>query len=291
MKVSIARRGVFAGVLLATVLAGASAVGLTRASQPAAAEANPPAEQIFERYIEAIGGERAVRSIRNRRIEGTFEGAPFGGTARLKVWADAPDKIHIQIREPLGMKLDIYYTGEYGWESIDGGEPRPIYGPRLVELAESAQFYGEAGYKDRYTEYETVGSGEYKGDPVWAVRAVSEAGRARRLFFDQATGLFVAEQSSVARLGESGSLEARLVEVGHANYTEIGGVLYPTRQTQHIEGDEKPIILDYATVLVNVDDEHEYFPPAEFRAKIEARVDEIRRQAEQARQQRQNSGG
>ncbi len=291
MNASIARRGVLAGCLLATALAGATAFGLSRAEQPETAQAMPAAEQIFERYIDAIGGETAVRSIRNRRIEGTFEGAPFDSAARLKVWADAPDKIHIQIRQPLGVRLDIYYTGDYGWETINDGEPRPIYGPRLVELAESAQFYGEAGYKDRYSEYETVGAGEYEGDPVWAVRAVSEAGRARRLFFDQATGLFVAEQSSVARMGESGTLEARFVEVWHGNYTEIGGVLYPTHQEQKIDGDEDRIIFDYKSVRVNVDDEHDYYPPAEFRAKIEARVDEIRRQSEQARQEREGSGG
>lgn len=291
MNATFARRGLLAGFVLATVIAGASALGVARSSQPDSTETVPPAEQVFDRYIEAIGGEDVVRSIRNRRIEGTFEGTPFNGAARLKVWADAPNKIHIQIREPLGIRLDIYYNGEYGWETVNGGDPNLIYGPRLVELAESAQFYGEAGYKDRYTEYETIGAGEYKGDAVWAVRAVSEAGRTRRLFFDQGTGLFVAEQSSVARMGESGSLEARFVEVGHSSYTEIGGMLYPTRQTQNIEGDEKPIILDYASVRVNVDDVHEYDPPAEHKAKIEARVEEIRRAAEQARQQRENAGG
>ncbi len=288
MNAPLARRSVLLGALLAVAFTGASAIGLSRAVQPESA-ANPTPDEIFERYIEVIGGEDAVRSITNRRIEGTFEGEAFASAARLKVWADAPNKIHISIREPLGAKLDIYYTGEYGWETVNGSEPRVIYGPRLVELAESAQFYGEAGYKSRYKETELVGSGEYKGQQVWAIRAVSEAGRARMLFFDKSSGLFVAEQSSVARMGESGTLEPRGVEVGHTNYTDIGGVLYPTRQTQHIEGDTKPIILDYASVRVNVDDDHEFLPPTEHRAKIEARLEEIRQQTESAR--RRSSGG
>ncbi|GJM18753.1 MAG: hypothetical protein DHS20C14_09660 [Phycisphaeraceae bacterium] len=300
MTTRITRPRAITGVAFALLaVVAAAGVGMAHASQPATKPAAAPptdlpsAEAIFERHVEAIGGWDAVRSHRNRRVTGTFDGPPFTGAARLKIWADAPDKLHIEIREPLGVKLGVFYTGEYGWEEFNGGEPVPIFGPRLVEFIEGADFYGESSYKDRYSEIETVGAGEFSGRPVWAVRAVSTSGRARRLFFEQDSGLFVGEHTTIARMSEDGKLEAKFVEVLHENYTEIEGVLVPTRQTQKVDGDARPIIFNYTSIRVNVSDEHSYYPPEPQRAKLEADIKRLKDQAAAAKAEREraNSGG
>ena len=267
-----ARRTVL-GVMTVALL-GLSTALLGAARQPEAAPA-PTAEEVFERHIEAIGGREAVFAQKRRRIEGTYQGPGFNGIARLKLWADAPDQMQIHIQEPLGQDMKVSFTGEYGWEHMKGQAPKAVVGPRYVELIDAADFYGESNYKDRYKEIEMLGAGDIAGKRCWVVRAVSHLGRQRQLFFDQDTGLFAAERSTIVRADGAGSFETKIIEVVLTGYKDFGGVLYPTHQEQRIIGDEGLIILDYRSVRMDTSDEFDYLPPAEHRATIEKQWNDL----------------
>lgn len=268
--------------LMTVALLGLSAALLGAGRQPEAATP-PTAEEVFERYIEAIGGREAVFAQKRRRIEGTYEGPGFNGIARLKLWADAPNKMQVTIQEPLGNSLTVTYGGEYGWEQPKGAPPRLVVGPRYVELLDSADFYGEANYKQRYKEYEVLGSTDFAGTTCWVVRSVSHAGRQRQLLFDRETGLFVAERSTIVRADGEGSFDTKVIEVHLSDYKDFGGVLYPTRQVQRVIGEEGEISLHYRSVRVDTDDEHEYRPPAEHRAQLEKQWAEVLKAIEEQR--------
>lgn len=282
-----ARRTVL-GVMTVALL-GLSAAVLGAGRQPEAATP-PTAEEVFERHIEAIGGRDAVFAQKRRRIEGTYQGPGFNGIARLKLWADAPDRMMISVQEPLGLNLTVGYTGEYGWEHTKGQAPRAVIGPRYVELIDAADFYGEANYKGRYKEIEMLGASDMAGKKCWVVRAVSHAGRQRQLFFDQATGLFAAERSTLVRANGEGSFDTKIIEVILTGYKDFGGVLYPTHQEQRIIGEDGVIILDYRSVRMDTADEHDYRPPAEHREAIEKQWNELRKALEEAQKKAQNPG-
>lgn len=235
-------------------------------AEPAAPEGEalelPPAEELFERYIETIGGRDALDAHRTREIKGTFRGRPFTGAARLTMQAEVPNKLHVVIEEPLGFRFEMCYDGETVWERANDNPPREVIGARAIEFIESSDFFGEAQYKDRYTSYQTIGSGAMGDVNVYVVEAVSHNSRQRRLLFDADTGLFIGEQNQVARLNpELRKYELRVTEIVLGDYTEFDGVLYPTSQRQKVVGDDAESVFEYTSIKVNLDEPFDFSPP------------------------------
>ncbi|MEZ6318944.1 MAG: hypothetical protein R3B49_09360 [Phycisphaerales bacterium] len=257
-----ARRWLAAGATLG--VAAVAMLGL--GNQPAGTPQDlPEASAIFDRHIEALGGHDAVFAQKTRKIEGLYEGTPFTGTARLKVWAEAPNKLHMQIAQPLGMQLDLYYDGEVTWQQIDG-VASPVFGARRVEIIEASDFYGEANYKDRYTKVETIGTAKLGDKEYYAVKATSQFGRDRRLFFDRQTGLFSAEQSPIVIEGADGKSKTVAMEIMISDYQAVAGTstIYPRLQEQRIPGEAGgKVTMTFKDVQVDTGEKHDFSPPAD----------------------------
>jgi len=236
----------------------------TGTAQPAAgeqapAENLPEAAGLFERHIEALGGRDAVFAVKNRRLKGVYSGIPFLFPVRMEVWHDAPDKFRLRLDEPAGRSIEVRYNGDTGWRMISGSGVEQLEGVSLRELIDTADFYGQSNYKDRYEAIETVASGEVEGVSVYIVKATWENGHVQFLFFNTETGLF--SGSRYATIGPDGS--AREVVIMVDQYTEIdGGVKYPKRVRQLLAGEPEPIVMTYKSIEFNVDDGHaEYGEP------------------------------
>lgn len=248
-----------------TAAASHAAAPPPAATVPAAdsAPTAPAAEDVFRGYVDAIGGEEAVRAIRNRRLTGRYEGPPLKFAARLKVWQDAPDRYHLQIAEPAGFEYDLVFNGEIGWERSSEFPPRRILGAKSFELAETAQFFGEADWEARYPQRKMLGELDFFGTPVWVVAVVSRFNREHVLYFDKQTNLIIATRT-IAR-DEKGA--ERQLQVSLSDYKPFGRVLYPTQIVQQWSGSEERTALTYQRVEINVDDPHVYDPPADMPAE------------------------
>lgn len=218
----------------------------------------PPAEQVFEKYIEAIGGEEKVHSIKNRRIVGTFLGEPFEFKANLRIWWESDGRFHQNVSEPAGLRYNIFANKPYTWVQVQDREPRFLGGMQRIELLDTADFYGEANYKNRYTEYKTVGKGKVLDQEVYVVKAVAKSGRPHMLYFNIETGLLVGTRAPT--MNKDGKAREMVVRLG--DYKPFGGVLYPTRLEQQFVGSKETTRYQYNEIEVNVDDSHDYTPPA-----------------------------
>ena len=217
----------------------------------------PAAEQIFEHFIEAIGGEEKIHAIKNRRIEGTYLGDPFEFKATLRVWWESDGRFHQAVSEPAGLRYNIYANGEYTWVQVMDRDPQFLGGMQRIELFDTADFYGEANYKNRYKEYKTVGVGKAQGQPVYVVRAITKSGRPHMLYFSQETGLLLGTRApTMDKNGKAREMMVRLSE-----YKPFGGVLYPTRLEQQFAGSKDISRYHYTEMRVNVDDGHDYSVP------------------------------
>jgi len=256
----------------ATVLgfAGVAMLGLTaQPEKPKTSAADlPEASELFERHIEAIGGRDAVFAEKTRVVTGTYEGPPFTGIVKLRVWAEAPDKMHMQLVEPLGRQLDLYYDGEVTWQqdsTSNNGEPVAVTGPQRVEIIEAADFFGESNYANRYSAIETIGTATFDGKDYYAVRATSQFGRTRRLFFEKESGLFSAEQSPIVTQDKDGKVITVPMEILIFDYQDVGdGVLYPRTQSQKIPGPGGgKVLMKFLDVKVDTGEHHDFSPPPE----------------------------
>lgn len=259
------------------VLAVVSAVGagLPTAAQgmgqpgtaPAQAAGNAPTvDEIFERHIEAIGGREKVFEIKDRVINGTFEGEPFKFPARLRIVTRAPNKMIWEASEPAGLGIKIVYNGELGWRVYQVGSGKGmtewVIGPSLVDLMETADFYGEANYKERYKELELAGTADFYGTTVYVVRGIRQSGKMHLLMFSIQTGLFIGSRTAVLHAdGDMRPLDVRL-----ENYKEFGGVLYPTRMVQQFRGETGSNVFEFSRVRVNTGEEFDWTPPVDMPA-------------------------
>ncbi|MEL6740443.1 MAG: hypothetical protein AAFP26_07295 [Planctomycetota bacterium] len=250
--------GALAG--LGVVFASSTLAQPTLESVPARATAEmPQPEAIFERYIEVIGGRDALDALKNREIRGVYEGPPFELPARLYMYQEKPNSAHLKIEQPFGGTIEISYDGQTGWERANDGTIRALTGLRLGEFIDTADFLGEANYKNRYAKLETVGESNLFGRNVWLVAAEAPGGRTRRLAFDKETGLFSGTITpSTTAQGE------RLIVVTVDNYQDAGGVLYPTLVEQRIVGQEGVVsTFRYNSIVTNIEGEHDFSAPGE----------------------------
>ena len=231
-----------------------------------AAETLPMPEEIFERYIEAMGGWDKINALQNRRITGTFEGDPFEFKASVKIWWEADGRYHLNIREPAGLFYDLYAVDGMTWSVVMGGEPNPIGNVQRLEILDTADFLGEANYRNRYKEIETQREAKAGDTPVYVVKATTRGGRPHTLFFDKNTGLLIGDR--VPDQGPDGKM--RLMTVRIENYREFGGVLYPTRFVQTFSDNARPNTMNFNEIEVNADDEHDYTVPDSVRERFDS---------------------
>ncbi len=275
---------IMAAGLIGLAAPGAGARDGTPAVTPAtpekAAAPLPEASEIFERYIEALGGQEKLDGIRNRRITGTYTGDPFQFKASVQVWWEADGRFHQRVSEPAGLRYDLWVVDGMTWSVVMDGEPTPMGGIQRQELLDTADFHGEANYKNRYKEIETLREAKAGDTPVYIVRAVTHAGRPHTLFFAKDSGLLLGNRVPVT--GPNGSMRDMTVRV--QNYKEIAdGVLYPTLFVQDFGSEAPPNRFEFTEIEINVDDEHEYPVPENVRQLF----DEVRA-AEEAKKK---SGG
>jgi outer membrane lipoprotein-sorting protein len=222
----------------------------------------PPAEEIFERYVEAIGGLEKMKKITSRRIDGRYVGRPFTFPARLTVWQEFPNKYHLKIQQPAGETIEICFDGEVGWERMPGLGVRKIEGQRLIELRDTSDFWGEANFEARYVDMKTLGQFAFSDQQAVGVHVTALTGREKVVVFSLDTGLYLGTRTLTVH-PETGKPEQ--FETVFRKYEDVGGVLWPMGMVQRFKGDEKGTEFDFVKVQVNLEEKHDFGLPAELK--------------------------
>ncbi len=105
------RAGILAAVLLAT-LAAVTAY----AQQAPAAAAGKDAMAVVDKMIAALGGRKALESIKDTTMSGTMEIVQFGVTAPITMYMKEPDKVRADITiAEANMTIIQAFDGRKGW--------------------------------------------------------------------------------------------------------------------------------------------------------------------------------
>jgi len=221
------------------------------------------AAEVFEEHIEAMGGRDAVFGVDKRVIRGSYEGQPLKFPGRLRMTLEAPDKLYWEISEPAGLSITTVYNGEQAWSEVKAGvgEPRMnwIIGPPLLDLIESASFYGEADYKNRYRELAYVGTADFYGSVCHVIRGIRKSGKLHLLFFDTKTKLYKGARTAV--LHESG--EVRPLDVRIGDWAEVDGVMVPKVMIQQFRGESISNLFTMSRITHVDDTGIDWSPPEE----------------------------
>lgn len=207
---------------LATRLVLAASVVL--APSVGVAQQAPSANEIFARYVEAIGGKDAVMQVSSIQTTGKLE-VPGTGIAGTMEAFYAPNRSFSRTTIPGVGEIATGFDGSVAWEV------NPMQGPRIKSaketavIQEDANFYASILYSsDRYQSAETAGAVHFGGEDAWQVKTVFKSGRSQNEYFSVATGLHIGSQST--QVSPAGSVNVVSVE---SNYRQFGALKRPTR--------------------------------------------------------------
>ena len=215
----------------------AGALALTFAAlvpNDAGAQDLPMAQEIIDRYVEAIGGREAATAAIATRTTGSFEIPAMGLNGELEVVQSAEGAQVTKVTVPGMGEILSGYTGEVGW-SMD-----PMAGARLLEGGEldtareqSDRLYGVRD-ASLFESFETTGENEYDGEACWEVSYVWLSGRQATECYSKDSGLVLA--ITTTQETPMGDIEvlSRLED-----YQQFGELMLPTVMTQSMMGQQQ----------------------------------------------------
>ena len=219
-----------------------AAVAAAMFAAPAAAQPLPSAQQVLDRYAQAIGGRDRVAAVQSRRL--VYQVTGGGMTIDMEAVQRRPNLGLAVMRTGMG-EIRSGFDGSVAW-AVNPMGPMVLEGVQADEVRIRSAFDADVLF-DVYETIQTTERAEYGGKACWKVRMVAATGTEQFRCFDVETGLLVALEATQNGMP---------VLAVYDEYKEFDGIKYPSRFTSSAMGDQA------VTVLVRVD--HGDVPVSEF---------------------------
>ena len=200
---------------------------------------SPSLEQILERYVQAIGGEKALENLRTRVCQGRFiDDRPYAGPQKIipfETFSKVPDKSLVIMKDPENQEKEGF-DGKIRWRQDN-------HGLILRENLERSQmdYFLDPHNALRIVKYfpdmELMGTVRLRDHQVHVVEN-SRRSPHYTLYFDVKTGL--------------------LIQVGYYElheYEEVDGILFPFRLEYSRKGGSNTYVFDDVKHNIPVEDE------------------------------------
>jgi len=226
-------------------------------AKPEGAEAEKPAGptpvQLFDKYLQAVGGSAAVDKITSRVEKGTIE---FGGKSfPIDIYSKDPDKRVSFTHMAEGDNVTAF-DGHEGWLGAPGRPVREMHGPDLDGAALDADLHFAAHLQQMLSAAELRGPEKIGDRDAYLVVGSREGKPPLRLYFDEQSGLLV----RLVRYGET-PLGRLPTQIDYSDYREENGVRIPLRWTLARAGGKFTIQVSDVKQNVPVDDVKFSKPP------------------------------
>lgn len=186
----------------------------------------PSADQILDKYIQALGGAQRLASLTSFVAKGKSVGyGPEGYDRPVEIFARAPDQRATIIHTLDGDSTTIF-GGRAGWSAVPH-KPLPVLALSKGDLDGvklDAELSFPARIKGTLRDWRVGASTEIDNRPVHVVQGVSAGGSLATFYFDQGSGLLVRlvryADSRVGRLP---------TQIDYSDYRDVAGVKMPFR--------------------------------------------------------------
>lgn len=221
------------------LLAVAAAVSVSVLASTAGAQDLPPAGELIDRYVEALGGREAILANQSSHMTGNFTVPAAGMTGGLEIYSGPDDQMLTIITIPGLGESRSGFNGEVAW-SVD-----PMMGPRVLDGAEleamQDQAGAEASLRDEslFDTRETVELTEMNGEACYKVRLQWKSGRETYDCFSVESGLLIG--TVIVQESPMGAVE---VTTFLGDYKQFGDLWSPTSMRQQIMGQEQTMTIE-----------------------------------------------
>jgi photosynthetic reaction center cytochrome c subunit len=187
----------------------------------------PSADQILSKYVQALGGEQAIRKVTSRVITAkrdipTGPGGENPTPAQIEIDQKAPNLVLTTSRTDKIM-LAEGFDGTTAWTQNMNGVVTALPDPDQGRAKRGADFYEPLNLKNEYARMEVRSVEKVNGRDAYVVVGYPQDDVPERLFFDTQTGLLLARKTAIPTL-----LGDNPVEVYYSDYRNTGsGVKIP----------------------------------------------------------------
>ena len=196
----------------------------------------PSVDQIVAKYVQALGGEQALKKVTTRVITGT-QTIPTGpgGTVPLPSALErsqkAPNLIINTYKTPT-YTISDGFDGTKAWTQDFRGRVTEPGAIDQMRAKRDADFYLPVDLKQAYAKMQVEGVENLNGHDAYVVTAQPQGERAERLYFDVQTGLLLRKWSSLPTpVGDAP------FQVNYDDYRDTGsGVRFPYLITMNPAG-------------------------------------------------------
>ncbi len=156
-------------------------------ASPNPTPAMPTADDIFNKYIAALGGQAAIDKLKSRTAKGTVVQAN-GNTFQFEL-LQSGDKFYFMVTTPQGA-FERGFDGQVGWEKTARGV-REITGGELAAFKAGNGLFVLINLKDQYARTARVRRDKIADRDVYVTDGATADGKRLRFYFDAATGLLL----------------------------------------------------------------------------------------------------
>jgi photosynthetic reaction center cytochrome c subunit len=215
----------------------------------------PPAEQLLDKYISAVGGAAALQKVTSRIEKGTL--TAFGGQHfPVDIYSKAPDKRLSVMHLPNGDSVTAF-DGQQGWLGVPGRVHRMSAAENAAARID-ADLYFPLHVKTLYEKFRVDSGEKIDGHDTYLVVGLKEGQPALRLYFDEESGLLL----RLIRYADT-PLGRNPTQIDYADYREANGLNVPFRWTLSRPGNQFTIQVGQLRQNVPIDDAKFVAPPPE----------------------------
>ncbi len=191
----------------------------------------PTPDKILATYVDALGGEQALRRVTARKITATTEvpadvrGVGPAVHALTQQHFKAPNQWIITSQTANGTTA-AGFDGTVAWRQDARGVVTETTGavpaPPLARVKRSADFYEPLNLKQGYSRLVTRGLAKVRDRDAYLVVGFPDGDLPEQLFFDTQTGLLVRKGTATAT-----ALGDYAIQTDYDDYRDVGGVKVP----------------------------------------------------------------
>lgn len=190
----------------------------------------PTADQILDKYIQALGGVEKLAALMSISAKGTYSGFDTDlGKVPVEVYAKSPGQSTTIVHRSEKAENITTYDGRNGWIAMTNTilPVKSLSGGELDNAQLDAEMFFPAGIKKYLRDWRTGFPPTSVDDQLaQVVQATTPGGTRVKLFFDAKTGLLL----RVARFADT-PLGFNPSQVDYSDYREVAGVKVPFHWT------------------------------------------------------------
>ena len=207
----------------------------------------PTADQIMDKYLQAMGGMDALAKISSRVEKGSVVGAD-GRKTPVDIYEKGSDK-RVMITHTANGDRSTGYNGSSGWTVGGNGAPRDMAALDLEGAQLEDDLYLATHVKQMYSQWRAGRPDKINDKDVYVLNGTAQGHVPVRLYIDQQSGTLLRmmyfTETPVGRLP---------AQVDFSDYREQDGVKVPYKMVMARPGTKTTLVLDQVQQNGGVDD-------------------------------------